>query len=64
MSYKYNIQRINEDGRIADSVDITREDFENILDLFADAYYSDKANYNLQDLERKFHSIRHRIKAA
>ena len=39
---KYRIQCINEDDKILDSVVITNDEFQNILELFIEAYYSDK----------------------
>jgi len=56
----YRIQKINNDDRILDSVVIYEEDYNNILELFIDAYYSDKDNYKLETLERKLHSIRYK----
>lgn len=55
----YRIQKINNDDRILDSVVITEEDYNNILELFIDAYYTSKENYTLEILERKLHSIRY-----
>lgn len=55
---KYRIQCINEDDKILDSVVITNDEFQNILELFIEAYYSDKGNYALEDLERKLHRVR------